>query len=97
MIGFAERGEMATFTPDVAGSPAQVSRNTTFSADQSLNLTVPARVDTRTQVGSYQLEIRDGSEYVNSTLAAAGDATVTDLRFRTFDTNLRLGSGYRSK
>ncbi len=93
IIGFAERGEMATFTPDIATDPAQVSRNTGFSADQSLNLTLPAKVDTRTQVGSYQLEIRDGSEYVNSTLAASGDTTVTDLRFRTFDTNQRLGSG----
>ncbi len=97
IIGFAERGEMATFTPDIATDPAQVSRNTGFSADQSLNLTLPAKVDTRTQVGSYQLEIRDGSEYVNSTLAASGDTTVTDLRFRTFDTNQRLGLDFRSR
>ena len=74
IIGFAERGEMATSSNVDSG----------FIADPSPNLTSPAQPITRTQVGSYQLEIRDGSEYVNS---------ASDQTFRTFETNQRLGNG----
>ena len=69
IIGFAERGEIATGANIDSG----------FVIDPSL---LPASNVNLT--GTYQLEIRDASEYVNS----AANST-----FRTFDTNDRLGDG----
>ncbi|HBJ33517.1 MAG TPA: hypothetical protein DDZ51_01915 [Planctomycetaceae bacterium] len=70
IIGFAERGEMA-FSATSANN---------FIADPLLPVGGPARPVS----GSYQLEIRDGSEYINSLEGQA---------FRGFDTNDRLASG----
>lgn len=70
IIGFAERGEMAFNATTV----------TDFIQDPLLAIGNAARPAT----GSYQLEIRDGSEYFNSLLGEA---------FRGFDTNDRLATG----
>lgn len=59
IIGFAERGELATgatVTPANAG----------FVPNGTLTLTDPPQLVQTTESGSYQLEIRDGSEYVSS-------------------------------
>ncbi len=74
IIGFAERGELVT------GSVA----NSVFTTDTSPTLTSPISPTSATVSGSYQLEIRDASEYVNSATASP---------FRTFDTNTRLSTG----
>lgn len=74
IIGFAERGEIAT-----GGT-----LNTEFIVDPALGLTNPAREITGPTTGSYQLEIRDASEYVQSLTASP---------FRVFDTNDRLADG----
>ncbi len=76
IIGFAERGELVT---------GALGDQTDFIADPSIGLTNPPRPPLANTTGAYQLEIRDGSEYVNS---LAGSA------FRTFDTNDRLASGF---
>ena len=70
IIGLAERGEMAF----------NATNATNFIADPLIPQGAPARPTT----GSYQLEIRDASEYFNS---LAGQA------FRGFDSNQRLASG----
>ena len=70
IIGFAERGEMVSGATDV----------TDFIEDPLL----PTGNAARPTTGSYQLEIRDGSEYINSLEGAA---------FRAFDTNTRLATG----
>ncbi|TVP99059.1 MAG: hypothetical protein EA381_10860 [Planctomycetaceae bacterium] len=70
IIGFAERGEMAFNATGVAD----------FIADPNPAPGVTARPTT----GSYQLEIRDASEYLNS---------LTTESFRGFDTNARLAEG----
>lgn len=59
IIGFAERGEMVS-----AANP--IGANEDFVLDQSVNLTTPAQPTQPTVSGSYQLEIRDASEYVSS-------------------------------
>lgn len=70
IIGFAERGEMVFNATEVSD----------FITDPRLPIGSAARPVT----GSYQLEIRDGSEYINS---LSGEA------FRGFDTNDRLATG----
>ena len=74
IIGFAERGEMATSSNPVT---------TPFVLDTRPQFPVPADPTSNLATGSYQVEIRDGSEYVNSAI---------DAPFRTFDTNERLTS-----
>ncbi len=71
IIGFAERGELAT--------GATVATN--FIVDPSPNLTNPPQPVSGLVTGSYQLEIRDASEYV-----ASNDG----VTFRALDTNTRL-------
>jgi hypothetical protein len=77
IIGFAERGELAT-----ASNP--VGTDESFIPDGARFNTLPAQPAQPTVSGAYQLEIRDASEYVDS------DA---QSRFRTFDTNDRLSDG----
>ncbi len=72
IIGFAERGELATGS-DVVSTP--------FVTDLRPQFPLPADPTSNLQTGSYQVEIRDASEYVNSG---------TSTQFRTFDTNDRL-------
>ena len=73
IVGFAERGEVATDAAPVGA----------FFQDQTPNFPVPADPVSDLVTGSYQVEIRDASEYVASDLATT---------FRTFDTNTRLGT-----
>ncbi len=70
IIGFAERGEMAF--------------NATNANDFVVDPLLPAGTPAQPTSGTYQLEIRDGSEYIHS-LSGSG--------FRSFDTNDRLASG----
>ncbi|TWU43459.1 hypothetical protein Q31b_25000 [Novipirellula aureliae] len=78
IIGFAERGELVTDANPIGANEA-------FVPNGSVNLTSPVQPTQPTVTGSYQLEIRDASEYVDSAAAAT---------FRTFATNDRLTSGY---
>ncbi|WP_153557697.1 GEVED domain-containing protein [Roseimaritima sediminicola] len=71
IIGFAERGELAT----------GATVDTGFIVDPSPNLTNPPQPVSELVTGSYQLEIRDASEYV---------ASLFESRFRALDTNTRL-------
>ncbi len=71
IIGFAERGELVT------GATA----NTDLIVDPSPNLTSPPQPVSSLSTGSYQLEIRDASEFV---------ASLPGETFRAFDTNTRL-------
>lgn len=83
IIGFAERGEDVT-------SAAPIDLEETFIPDGNRLFPNPPRPSQPTVSGAYQLEIRDGSEYVRS------DEEVDlgrDARFRTFDTNDRLTEG----
>ncbi len=71
IIGFAERGEIATgsnalsaIDPTDPNDPNDP--NAQFIADGSRFLTNPPQPTQPTTRGAYQLEIRDGSEYVNS-------------------------------
>ncbi|MGI9471458.1 MAG: GEVED domain-containing protein [Rubripirellula sp.] len=74
IIGFAERGEIAT-SSNVVNSP--------FVLDTRPQFPVPADPTSNLATGSYQVEIRDASEYVSS---------ISSSQFRTFDTNDRLTS-----
>jgi hypothetical protein len=74
VIGFAERGELVT----------GAINNSAFITDVSPTLSNPPQQTASTVTGSYQLEIRDASEYVDS---------LQDTTFRTFDTNDRLTKG----
>lgn len=78
IIGFAERGELAT-------NSRAVSPTETFVEDGTRFFTSTPRPTQPTVTGAYQLEIRDASEYVDSEAAE---------QFRTFDTNDRLTDGY---
>ncbi|TWT83198.1 Dockerin type I repeat protein [Planctomycetes bacterium CA13] len=78
IIGFAERGELVTQSRAVAATEV-------FIADGTLDFTSPSQPSQPTVTGSYQLEIRDASEYVDSDASA---------RYRTFNTNDRLSEGY---
>lgn len=73
IIGFAERGELVT----------GANVDTALITDPSPNLTLPAQPVSDLTTGSYQLEIRDASEYV---------ASQTGTLFRSFDTNDRLAA-----
>ena len=77
VIGFAERGELVT------GATA-VDSLASFLPDLSPFFTSPPQPTQQTVTGAYQLEIRDGSEYVRSD---------TQSLFRSFDTNDRLSNG----
>ena len=85
VIGFAERGEAVTGSVGIAvddpTTPEDETGNVPFVSDGRLDFTVPAQTSSNTDTGSYQLEIRDASEYVDS---------LSELQFRTFDTNDRL-------
>ena len=74
IIGFAERGEIAT----------GAALDTSFILDTSPTFPEPDETLGGFSSGTYQLEIRDGSEYVNS---------LAQSQFRTFDTNDRLSDG----
>ncbi len=78
IIGFAERGEIAT-------NSRAVGTNETFVEDGTRFFTSTPRPAQPTVTGAYQLEIRDASEYVSSEESE---------QFRTFDTNDRLTNGY---
>ncbi len=72
IIGFAERGELATGSDIVSAA---------FVSDLSPQFPLPADPTSNLSTGSYQVEIRDASEYVDSESGS---------RFRTFGTNERL-------
>ncbi|KAA5544554.1 hypothetical protein FYK55_09550 [Roseiconus nitratireducens] len=72
IIGFAERGEQVTGSPVV---------DTAFIEDTRYAFPEPNDPVSDLVTGSYQVEIRDGSEYI---------ATGQGVQFRTFDTNTRL-------
>ena len=72
IIGFAERGEVATGS-NVVSTP--------FVTDGRPQFPTPADPTTNLVTGTYQVEIRGASEFVNS---------LTQSQFRTFDTNDRL-------
>lgn len=84
VIGFAERGEMVTGASLIAGADL-------FATSQEQNLTNPPAPSARLVTGAYQLEIRDGSEYVRYQFPT--DRPPFPEYFRTFDTNDRLVSG----
>ncbi len=73
IIGFAERGEIATGSNQLSAlDPTDPNDpndpNAQFISDGSRLLTNPPQPTQPTTRGAYQLEIRDGSEYVNSSL-----------------------------
>tara|TARA_R110002049_G_scaffold2750_10_gene22411 strand:+ start:25159 stop:41367 length:16209 start_codon:yes stop_codon:yes gene_type:complete len=72
IIGFAERGELATSSNAVVDA---------FVADERRLFPQPDDPISNLTTGSYQVEIRDASEYVASGVSS---------QFRTFDTNQRL-------
>ncbi|MEO1524376.1 MAG: GEVED domain-containing protein [Planctomycetota bacterium] len=85
IIGFAERGEQVINSPVV---------NQAFVADQRFAFAQPDDPLSNLDTGSYQVEIRDASEYIASDDFPPADFNVlrnTNLnRFRQFDTNTRL-------
>ncbi|MEM6980445.1 MAG: cyclic nucleotide-binding protein, partial [Planctomycetota bacterium] len=85
IIGFAERGETVT-------AANAIGVNETFTLNPFLENTNPIPDDDSSTSGAYNLEIRDGSEYVASGLVPDG-GTASDARFRVFDTNDRLDPG----
>ncbi len=72
IVGFAERGEIATAS-NVVSAP--------FTTDLRPQFPLPPDPTSDLLTGSYQVEIRDASEYVDS---------ASSSQFRTFDTNDRL-------
>jgi len=72
IVGFAERGEVVTGSNPV---------NTPFTTDLRPAFSSPADPTTNLLTGTYTVEIRDGSEYVNS---------MENSQFRAFATNDRL-------
>ncbi len=86
VIGFAERGELVT-------SSTPTTPDESFVDSGELSLTSPAERPRPTQSGSYQLEIRDASEYIASGAVDLSFPDRVDARFRAFDTNERLVSG----
>ncbi|MFG0290518.1 MAG: GEVED domain-containing protein [Rhodopirellula sp. JB044] len=85
IIGFAERGEMVT-------SATPIDADEAFVDSGELSLTSPSETSRPTQSGSYQLEIRDASEYIASGAVLEVAPNLVDARFRAFDTNDRLVS-----
>ncbi len=80
IIGFAERGEIATGSAVVDGA---------FINDARPDLANPDDETSGLNTGSYQVEIRDASEYVESARSLNAQSE-PGKRFRTFDTNDRL-------
>lgn len=78
IIGLAERGE-AVSDPRAVGSPL----DTAFVTDTRFQFPTPDDPRSNLVTGTYQVEIRDGSEYIRSE---------NGTQFRTFDSNDRLGS-----
>ena len=78
VIGLAERGEQVT-DPRPIGAPL----DTPFVTDTRFQFPEPDDPRSNLISGSYQVEIRDGSEYI-----ASEDGT----QFRTFGSNERFGS-----
>ncbi|WP_182868970.1 GEVED domain-containing protein [Rhodopirellula sp. JC639] len=78
IIGLAERGEQVT---DPRGVNAPL--DTAFVTDTRFAFPEPDDPRSNLVTGSYQVEIRDGSEYI---------ASATASQFRTFNSNDRLGS-----
>ena len=72
VIGLAERGEVVTGSNVV---------DTPFTTDLRPAFSLPADPTSDLVTGSYSVEIRDASEYVNS---------LEDVQFRAFDSNDRL-------
>lgn len=58
VVGFAERGELATDATPIGATATMIPNG-------SLTLTNPPLLTPVTETGAYQLEIRDGSEYVS--------------------------------
>lgn len=84
IIGFAERGEVATGSTPIADQ--------TFVTDTRFEFPEPDELPTGATTGTYTVEIRDASEYVQRSLV--DDSTgVVDARFRVFDTNDRFEDG----
>lgn len=77
IIGLAERGERVT-DPRGVGAPL----DTAFVTDTRFAFPEPDDPRSNLVTGSYQVEIRDGSEYVLSE---------NGIQFRTFDSNERFG------
>ncbi|MCA9136100.1 MAG: pre-peptidase C-terminal domain-containing protein, partial [Planctomycetales bacterium] len=78
IIGLAERGEQVT---DPRGPNAPL--DTAFVTDTRFQFPQPDDPRSNLVTGSYQVEIRDGSEYI---LSESGN------QFRTFNSNDRLGN-----
>ncbi|QDT02610.1 Dockerin type I repeat protein [Rubripirellula lacrimiformis] len=82
VIGFAERGEIATSSNVV---------DSAFVTDTRSQFPNPDDPVSALNTGSYQVEIRSASEYINSALEIAPANPGNLLKhFRTFDTNDRL-------
>ncbi|TWU00863.1 GEVED domain-containing protein [Stieleria varia] len=81
IIGFAERGEMATGSNVVSGA---------FISNDNPLTPVPNDPVSSLQTGTYQVEIRDASEYYDTSIVPV---LVPPDQFRTFDTNERLVAG----
>ena len=79
IIGLAERGEQVS-DPRAVGAPL----DTPFVTDTRFQFPEPDDPRSDLVTGTYQVEIRDGSEYV---LSESG------TQFRTFNSNERFGSG----
>lgn len=82
IIGFAERGEI------VLGASETLAGRDTFGPNQQRQSSNPPAPGSDLVTGAYQLEIRDGSEYLRYNYPADVDPFVT--LFRQFDTNDRL-------
>lgn len=76
IIGFAERGEMAS-NSNVVNGP--------FVQNGNPFVPLPPDPVSQLQTGSYQVEMRDASEYVNASVDPVNPPV-----FRQFDTNERL-------
>ncbi|MEL6108918.1 MAG: GEVED domain-containing protein [Planctomycetota bacterium] len=86
IIGFAERGEQVINSPVV---------NQAFVADQRFAFAQPDDPLSNLVTGSYQVEIRDGAEYIisDNSQPLTNNGVLLNVngnRFREFDTNTRL-------
>ena len=80
IIGFAERGELATGSNPVTDQA--------FVADERFAFATPADPVDPLDSADYTFEIRDASEYA---IANSAGGNAGDTRFRSFDTNDQLG------
>ena len=83
IIGFAERGEVATGSNPISDE--------SFVVDTRFQFPEPDEPVAGATSGSYTVEIRDASEYAAGSVSSISVAA--DSRFRVFDTNDRLDSG----